>query len=213
MQIGAMQGAGRSPGKVGGGKDPQSDSIRKQISELEKKLREISEDKTLSDKEKLNKQKDIREQIANLQNQLSQRQSEIREERAKAGKGAKRADSAQAASGAEKTADNAVRSALEANDKLARLERSDLLKISMEGRARILENEVKTDEAAGGALKSKKAELSDLKGRISEMNDGMGAMAGEINGADGGRKTAVGNPEDEEKEKEAANQDKQEEAV
>lgn len=69
-------------GKRGGNQpiDPISKNIQNEISDIQRQKRELSSKEELTNEEKMNKRKEMQQEIANLNMQLRQRQAEFRKE-------------------------------------------------------------------------------------------------------------------------------------
>lgn len=85
MQIGGVQGAGgaayASQPSVTGADDAVSKNIKRQISEVQKKIQELAQKQDMSLEEKMKKRQEYNQQIADLNAQLRQHEIEVRQEK------------------------------------------------------------------------------------------------------------------------------------
>lgn len=85
MQIGGVQGAGGaapvSQTPATGAEDAVSKNIKRQISEVQKKIQELAQNQDMSLEEKMKKRQEYNQQIADLNMQLRQHEIEIRQEK------------------------------------------------------------------------------------------------------------------------------------
>lgn len=182
--------------------DPISDNIRKQIQDLQDRLKSVSQNQEMPPKEKLNKQKELRDQIANLKSQLTERQHQLRQEkleksREKQGQGEPESTARTSETG---TVDGRTVSVLLSTDQqMNTVERMDSVKISMEGRAKALASEISLDQQRGlGVLSSKHEELADLERKIGKLGDAISGELGDINHEVENTENTEGNPSERE---------------
>ena len=146
------------------GMDSVSKSINNQIANAQKQLQELSENKDMSMEEKMKKRQEIQQQISDLNTQLRQHQMEQRKEQQKSkdssidsrkevSKEKKQTGLSQSSMKAMISADSAV--------SLAKVQGSIVTK--MEGRANVLETEIKLDARRGSNVETKKEELTEVK--------------------------------------------------
>lgn len=154
--------------KVSQSTDSFSKNIQRQISNAQKQLQELSSNEEMSVEEKMKKRQEIQKQITGLNHQLRQHQLEQRKEKQQETKssmedmlggtsqaGKKKSDTqrtgfSQAGMQAIISGDSAM--------KQAKVQGSTAVK--MEGRAGVLEAEIKQDAALGGDTKAKEEELA-----------------------------------------------------
>lgn len=95
MNINSIGGVGAQSAsagvKAGQTTDAQSQSIRKQIEDAQRKLQEISSNGEMSPEEKMKKRQEIQKQISDLNMQLRQHQAEVRRKQ-QADRGGKETD-------------------------------------------------------------------------------------------------------------------------
>lgn len=84
MQIGGVQGTGAasaSQPSLTGAEDAVSKNIKRQISEVQKKIQELAQKQDMSLEEKMKKRQEYNQQIADLNAQLRQHEIEVRQEK------------------------------------------------------------------------------------------------------------------------------------
>ena len=172
MKINGLNGAnalGSGMNNMAQVNDSVSKNIQNQITNVQKQLQELSANKEMSLEEKMKKRQELQQQIADLNNQLRQHQIERRKEQrekkasmndmlggsqgtvSKAGKQA--TGLSQASMKAMISADSAF--------ELAQVQGSIANK--MEGRAGVLEAEIKLDMARGDDVEKKQEELAEVQ--------------------------------------------------
>lgn len=147
--------------------DPVSKALQKQIADVQRRIQEVSADKEMTTEEKMKRRQELAQQIQDLNNQLRQHQIELRREKQQKSSGeqemsaqAKKADAGQQAAGLSATGMNAMMSA-DASIKQARVQGG--VAVKLEGRAGVLESEIKLDGQRGGDVSAKKEELADVE--------------------------------------------------
>ena len=167
MKINGINGANTQMGQMGMNQvtDSYSRNIQNQIANAQKQLQELSSNEEMTLEEKMKKRQEIQQQISDLNMQLRQHQTEQRKEKqqakgtsmddmlggTKGGKsGSKSAGLAQASMTAMISADTSI--------KQAKVQGS--VATSMEGRAGVLESEIKNNH--GSDVTKKKEELADV---------------------------------------------------
>ena len=167
MKINGINGANTQMGQMGMSQatDSYSRNIQNQIANAQKQLQELSSNGDMTLEEKMKKRQEIQQQISDLNMQLRQHQMEQRKEKqqakgtsmddmlggTKGGKsGSKSAGLSQASMTAMISADSSMRQAKVQGSVAA----------SMEGRAGVLESEIKNNH--GSDETKKKEELADV---------------------------------------------------
>ncbi|MCM1267273.1 MAG: FlxA-like family protein [Bacteroidales bacterium] len=174
MMVSGVNGISAQPAagaKAGEQTDPACRDLQQQIERLQQELKEVSANQEMPMEAKMKKRQELQRQISELQIQLRQRQMELkREEREKKKEessfddllGTKQQNNANAAQNTGLSTDSMT--AMISADKAAKqadVQGSTAKK--MEGRANVLETEIKLDGARGGDTAGKQAELSDVK--------------------------------------------------
>lgn len=174
MNINGIGGAGAqsAPAGTGAGQamDAQGKNIRKQIEDAQRKLQEISSNGEMSPEEKMKKRQEIQKEISDLNMQLRQHQAEVRrqqqeEKRATKNQGGGDRKPQEQTAGLSAAGMEAVISA-DSSMKQARVQNG--VAVKMEGRAGVLEAEIKQDGRTGGASQAKEAELAEAKQKADE---------------------------------------------
>ena len=174
MTISGINGVTPQAGQMGLNQaaDPYSRNLQKQIADAQKQLRELSSNEGLTLEEKMKKRQEIQQHISDLNMQLRQHQMERRREAVKNAKeqqnegssmdgmlgGTSRAESKRTGlSQASMTAMISAGSSI----KQAKVQGSVATKL--DGRAGVLESEIKLDKVRGGDTKAKEAELAEVE--------------------------------------------------
>ena len=175
MKINGISGSNAQMGQMGMNQatDSYSRNIQSQIANAQKQLQELSSNEEMTLEEKMKKRQEIQQQISDLNMQLRQHQAEQRKEKqqAKASSmddmkskaGEKGIGMSQASMTAMISADTSI--------KQAKVQGS--VATSMEGRAGVLESEIKNNH--GADVTKKKEELADVTQKaqaatVSQMN-------------------------------------------
>ena len=158
MRINGLNGANTQAGGMNMTKatDSVSKNIQNQIANAQKQLQELSANKDMSIEEKMKKRQEIQQQITDLNNQLRQHQIEQRKEQQ-----AKKSSMDDMLGGNKKTAPKAgnqstglsqasMKAMISADSAMAQAQVQGSVATKMEGRAGVLESEIKLDAALGG---------------------------------------------------------------
>lgn len=174
MTMNGISGAGNNMQAGRSGMNMQMDSvsknIQKQIANAQKQLQELSSNEDMTLEEKMKKRQEIQQEITTLNQQLRQHQIEQRKEQQSKGasmndmlggtrKAAKAGDKG---SGLSQAGMQAMISA-DASVKQAKVQGS--MAAQMEGKAGVLESEIKMDKSRGGNAEKKEEELADLQAK------------------------------------------------
>ena len=172
MKIGSISGNSMQTGGMNmtQATDSVSKNIQNQIANAQKQLQELSANKDMSIEEKMKKRQEIQQQIADLNNQLRQHQIEQRKEKQQA-KGSSMEDML---GGSKKTAPKAgkqgaglsqasMKAMISADSAMAQAQVQGSVASRMEGRAGVLEAEIKMDAGRGGDVEAKKEELAEVQ--------------------------------------------------
>lgn len=168
MKINGLNGANSQIGGMNMMKatDSVSKNIQNQISNAQKQLQELSANKDMSIEEKMKKRQEIQQQINDLNNQLRQHQIEQRKQKVEnAKKQPKRAPKVGKKSSGLSQA--SMKAMLYADSAMAKAQVQGSVGTQMEGRAGVLESEIKLDSARGGDVSAKKEELEDVKQKVA----------------------------------------------
>ena len=179
MKINGINGANTQMGQMGMNQatDSYSRNIQSQIANAQKQLQELSSNEEMTLEEKMKKRQEIQQQISDLNMQLRQHQAEQRKEKqqAKASSmddmiGGTKSKAGEKGIGMSQASMTAMISA-DTSIKQAKVQGS--VATSMEGRAGVLESEIKNNH--GADVTKKKEELADVTQKaqaatVSQMN-------------------------------------------
>ena len=155
--------------------DALSKSIQDQIAFAQKQMQDLGDNKDMSPEEKMKKRQELQQQISDLQNQLRQHQIEQRKESQKNsapsmsdmlggnkqyGKSKKNSTGMSSAS---------MQAIISADISMDQVKVQGAVKSDMEGKAGILESEIKLDEARGEDTSKKREELADLESKTQDI--------------------------------------------
>ena len=144
--------------------DSFSKSINNQIANAQKQLQELSENKDMCMEEKMKRRQEIQQQITELNNQLRQHQIEQRkEQQEKAAKSAEKKDSAKKADKGTGLSQASMTAIISADAAMSQAQVQGSVATRMEGRAGVLEAEIKLDSANGGNVEAKQEELAKVQ--------------------------------------------------
>ena len=144
--------------------DSFSKSIQNQISNAQKQLQELSENKDMSMEEKMKRRQEIQQQITELNNQLRQHQIEQRKEKQeRAAKSAEKKESVKNENKGTGLSQASMTAIISADAALSQAKVHGSVATRMEGRAGVLEAEIKQDGSRGGNVEAKKEELAKVQ--------------------------------------------------
>ena len=155
--------------------DSVSKNIQNQIANAQKQLQELSSNKEMSIEEKMKKRQEIQQQITDLNNQLRQHQIEQRKEQQ-----AKKTSMDDMLGGTRKTATKggnqgvglsqaSMKAMMSADSAKAQAQVQGSVATKLEGRAGILESEIKLDSARGAHVEKKQEELAEVEQKATEV--------------------------------------------
>lgn len=194
MTVGSINGAASSMPEAGLGAnmqtDPVSKSIQNQIANKQKELQELASDDKMTPEEKMKKRQEIQQEINTLNQQLRQHQITQRKEQQEKAASSKNeasenqnpraAQSGKKGNGLSQTSMQAIISA-DSSMKQAQVQGS--VATQMEGRAGVLEIEIKQDEARGGSTEAKKQELAEVSQKAGDAASAQMSTLAEANQA------------------------------
>lgn len=179
MMISGISSANAPAGPVGMSQasDPVSKDLLRQIDDAKKKLQELSSNGDLSMEEKMKKRQELQKQISDLNSQLRQHQMELRREAAEKSQKQKEQNSGPEDLGGNspKTKDagkgkqaaglstGSMQAMLSADGTMKQAEVHGSVAQRMEGKAGVLEAEIKLDAGRGGSTEAKEKELAEVK--------------------------------------------------
>lgn len=155
--------------------DAVSKNLQNQIANAQKQMQELGENKEMSLEEKMKKRQEIQQQISDLQNQLRQHQIEQRKEnQQKSGSsmddmlGGNR-QAANAKKGGTGMSSASMQAIISADSSTHQVKVQGAVKSEMEGKAGVLESEIKLDEARGGDTTKKREELAEVEAKAQDI--------------------------------------------
>ena len=175
MTVNGISGANNSMQAGSPGRMTQMDSVRKniqnQIANAQKKLQELSSNEELSLEDKMKKRQEIQQEINNLNQQLRQHQIEQRKEQQE-----KRTSMEDMLGGSRKTAPKSgkqsaglsqasMQAMISADSSMKQAQVQGRMATQMEGKAGVLESEIKMDKGRGASTEKKEEELADLQAK------------------------------------------------
>lgn len=159
--------------------DSVSKNLQSQIANAQKQLQELSANKEMSLEEKMKKRQEIQQKITDLNNQLRQHQIEQRKEQQ-----AKKSSMNDMLGGSKQSAPKAgsqstglsqqcmnastMRAMISADSAMAQAKIQGNVATRMEGRAGVLESEIKLDQARGDDVEKKKEELAEVQQKAAQ---------------------------------------------
>ena len=156
------------------GNDSVSKNIQNQIANAQKQLQELSSNKEMSMEEKMNKRQEIQQQIVDLNNQLRQHQIEMRREQQQTksssmddmlGGTRKVANTGSQGAGLSQASMQAI---ISADSAISQVQSAGRVVTKMEGRAGVLEAEIKLDSSRGSNVEAKQEELAEVQQKASQ---------------------------------------------
>lgn len=171
MKINGLNGANTQNGGMNmlQTNDSVSKNIQNQIANAQKTLQELSANKDMSVEEKMKKRQEIQQQITELNQQLRQHQIEQRKEQQakKSSMEDMLGGSKQKASKVEKQnaglSQASMRAMISSDSALEQARVQGGVASKMDGRAGVLEVEIKLDMARGNDVEAKKEELAEVQ--------------------------------------------------
>ena len=151
------------------GNDSVSKNIQNQISNAQKQLQELYANKEMSIEEKMKKRQEIQQQIADLNHQIRQHQIEQRKEQQ-----AKKSSMDDMLGGIKKVSPKSgkqgtglsqasMKAMISADSAMVQVKVQGGVATKMDGRAGVLEAEIKLDMARGDDVTKKKEELAEVE--------------------------------------------------
>ena len=171
MRINSINGTNTQTGTIGMAQanDSVSKNIQNQIANAQKKLQELSSNEELSIEDKMKKRQEIQQEINNLNQQLRQHQIEQRKEQ-QSKKSSSMDDmvvdtkntSAKKGTGLSQAS---MQSIISADSFMKQAKVQGSMATQMEGKAGVLESEIKMDKGRGASTEKKEEELADLQAK------------------------------------------------
>ncbi|MCD7726013.1 MAG: FlxA-like family protein [Clostridiales bacterium] len=154
--------------------DSVTKSIQNQIADAQKELQDLSADAEMSIEDKMKKRQEIQQEIVNLNQQLRQHQMEQRKEKQQKATsmddilgGTHKSNTVKKNGQGKQIMSQATMTAMiSADSSMKQAQVQGAMATKMEGKAGVLESEIKMDKSRGGNTEAKEAELADLQERI-----------------------------------------------
>lgn len=179
MTINSINGANTQMGQTGMNQaaDSYSRNIQNQIANAQKQLQELSSNENMTLEEKMKKRQEIQQQISELNMQLRQHQMEQRRaamegsgnQRAKGSSmddllgGTRNAGTAKAGSKSAGLSQASMTAIMSVDGAIKQAKIQGGVATKMEGRAGVLQAEIKLDRAGGGDTRKKEEELAQVE--------------------------------------------------
>lgn len=169
---GVTSGVNIQAGQMPGGQEDDliSKNLKRQIEDLQKSLQEIASDTKMSGEEKMKKRQEIQKQINDLNMQLRQRQIELRKEKQQEKAEsenifdtASSMENPKGGKNANGISQGSMEAMISADVSMKQAAKQGSVATKMEGRAGVLEMEIKLDSARNGDTSAKQKELADVK--------------------------------------------------
>lgn len=149
--------------------DSKSKEFQNQIADAQNQLKDLAADKELGEDEKEKKRKEIQQQIKELNSRLRQHQIQMQKEEREKRANVAVTDEKQGSGIKEETketsvnAQTSVKAILSANTAIDHARKHGNMNLEMEGRVRVLQNEIKQDIQYGKNTEQKQKELEKLE--------------------------------------------------
>ena len=157
------------------GSDATSKNLQSQIANAQKQMQELSSNKEMSPEAKMEKRKEIQEQINELQNQLRQHQIEQRKENLQRSTysmedmlGGSRQNSQPSASGSGMSS-GSMQAILSADSAMTQVKAQGSARSQMKGKAEVLKAEIKQDGARGDNVEKKQKQLAEIEAKAQKL--------------------------------------------
>ena len=179
--------------QVGMSRNMQGDSvskgIQKQIENAQKKLQDLSSNEEMTLEDKMKKRQEIQKEITSLNQQLRQRQIEARKKQQSQGTSVEELTGGKKAGGAKSNRKSggmsqaSMQAMISADASMKQAQVQGGVATQMEGRAVILEGEIKMDQARGASVEEKEEELADVQQSAQQATAGQMSALVEANQA------------------------------
>ena len=158
--------------------DPVSKEIQRKITNAQKQLQELSANTELSMEEKSKRRQEIQKEISELNNQLRQHQIEMRREKQLKKEeessfddmlgGNQKANAAKSNTQTAGLSQASMESMISADTSMKQARVQGSVATEMEGKAGVLQEEIKLDSARGQNTERKQAQLADVEKKASQ---------------------------------------------
>ena len=176
---GISQGAAQDKTSMLQTQDAESRRIQKEISNVQKKLQELSSNDEMDAEEKMKKRQELQKQITELNNELRQHQIEQRREEQQ--KRNSSMDELTEKSGETSGKDKNMKAMISADNAMNQAKVQESVSTHMEGRAAVLEIEIRIDQGKGGSTEGKEKELAKAEKAVANATTSQAETLGEAN--------------------------------
>lgn len=170
--------------------DMISKNLKKQIDNLQKELQELSANTQLGGEEKMKKRQEIQKQISDLNVQLRQHQIELRREKQQEKASSDNIFEGASPEGKTKASDKgngmtqaSMEAMISADVSMKQAAKQGSVATKMEGRAGVLEMEIKLDSVRGGNVDAKQEELAKTEQKAADASAAQISTLGKANKA------------------------------
>ena len=167
------------------GSDATSKNLQSQIANAQKQMQELSSNKEMSPEAKMEKRKEIQEQINELQNQLRQHQLEQRKENLQKSSssmedmlGGSRQNS-QPSAGGTGLSGGSMQAILSADSAMSQVKAQGSARAQVKGEAKVLKAEIKQDGARGANVEKKQEQLAEIEARAQKLESVIVELSGD----------------------------------
>lgn len=178
MQVSGIEGGNAGTGQVKAAQttDSVSRNIMNQIANVQKQIQELSSNKEMEMEEKMKKRQELQQQVFELQGQLRQHEIELRKEAAEGNGtsmedmlgGARQEDAAAEAGVSVSFSASGMQAMISADAAMSQAKVQGSTARSLNGRAGILETEIKLDGGRGVGTEMKQRELASIEQKASQ---------------------------------------------
>lgn len=158
--------------------DSVGKNIQNRIANAQKQLQELSANTEMGIEEKLKKRQEIQQEITDLNNELRQHQIEerMKKQQTKSSSmndmlGGNRVTTPKAGKKSAGISQGSMKAIISADSAMAQARIQGSAVSQMEGKAGVLETEIKLDAARGGNVEAKKEELAEVKQKVAAAQD------------------------------------------
>ena len=191
-------GSAAQNGSSGNSSDSVIKGIQSQIDHVHDQMQSLSADKELTLEEKMERRKELQDELSGLKNQLMQRNMQIQQEKlekknreieknaadqaAKETKGQdQNAGSGSAAQPSGSLDTFEMKGLISADSSMSQAQTAESVRSSLQGQANVLEGEIRLDAARGDSTAAKSGSLAILNSKISGIASANAGRLGGIN--------------------------------
>ena len=178
MTVNGISGVSMQAGQMGVGQanDPYSRHIKQQIADAQKRLQELSSNQDMTPEEKAKKRQELQKEISDLNMQLKQHQIDLRKEKQQENGptmddmlgGSDKMKNGKAENESAGISQASMTAMISADTSMKMADVQGSVATRMEGKAGVLEAEIKLDASRGGDVRKKQEELADVTKKAEE---------------------------------------------